>query len=70
MNILNTLQQLEPVTEKGTGKSMFLKCRGILKDYKSERNFFKMLEAHILVTLQALNLQLCQKIISTTSILQ
>ena len=40
---------------------MFLKCREIWKDYKFKRNPFKMLNAHFLVTLEALNLLLCQK---------
>ena len=39
----------------------------MLKDYKSERNPLKV---HFLITLQALNLQFCQKRKSTTSIFQ
>ena len=50
---------------------MFLSCRDLLKDYKSECNPSKMLKTYFfLVALQALNLQLCQKINSTTSIFQ
>ena len=49
---------------------MLLKCREILKDYKSERSPLEMLKVHGLVTLQALNLKLCQKLNSTTSIFQ
>ena len=56
MNILKTLQQVEVITEKGSGKQSFQKCREILKDYKSKRNPLKMLKAPFLVTLQMLSL--------------
>ena len=42
MNILKTLQELEAATKEGFGKKMFLKCREILKDYKSNQNPLKM----------------------------
>ena len=64
------LGRVKKSTEKGSGKQMLLKCREILKDYKSERSPLKMLKVHGLVTLQALNLKLCQKLNSTTSIFQ
>ena len=44
-----------------------LKCRKILVDNKSKRNPLEMLKAHFLVTLQVLNMQLCQKRNSTSS---
>ena len=44
MNILKTLQRLEAANKKGFRKYMFLKCRAILKDYKSEQNPLKMLK--------------------------
>ena len=50
INILKILQWLQASTEKGYGKQMLLNCREI---YKSDRNPFKMLKAHFLVTLQA-----------------
>ena len=37
-------QQLEAAAEKCSGKYKFLKCRKILKDYKSEQNPLKMLK--------------------------
>ena len=42
INILKTLQELEAATKEGFGKKMFLKCREILKDYKSDQNPLKM----------------------------
>ena len=56
MNIFKTLQHVEAAPEKGSGKQRFQKCRGILKDYKSDCNPLKMHKAHFLVTLQALSL--------------
>ena len=44
MDTLKTLQRLEAATEKCSGKYMLLKCRNILKDYKSECNPLKMLK--------------------------
>ena len=38
------LQQLEAAAKKFCGKNTFLKCRKILKDYKSERNPLKILK--------------------------
>ena len=37
-------QRLEAAAEKCSGKYKFLKCRKILKDYKSEQNPLKMLK--------------------------
>ena len=65
-NKLKILQRLEAAAEECSGKCAFLKCQEILKNYKSERNPLKRLEE--VNFLQALNLQLCQKITSTTSI--
>ena len=44
MDILKTLELLEAVAERCSGKKTFLKCRKILKDYKCERNPLKMLK--------------------------
>ena len=59
------LQRLEAAAKKCYGKKKFLQCQKILKDYKSERNPLKILKAFLV-----LNLQLCRKINSTTSIFQ
>ena len=42
MNILKSLQHLEVVTEQGSGKQRFQKCREILKDYKSKCNHMEI----------------------------
>ena len=44
MNILKTLSTVRTAAEKCSGKYKFLKCRKILKDYKSEQNPLKMLK--------------------------
>ena len=46
MDTLKTSHQSEAASEKASEKKIFLKYREILKDYKSERNPLKMLEAH------------------------
>ena len=70
IDFLKSLQQLKSANEKSSGKQVFLKCQAILKEQNSEPNPLKMLKVDFLVTFQAFNLQLCQKIISTTNIFQ
>ena len=66
---MKTLQLLEAPTKNGLEKKIFVKCQKILKEYKSERSFENTViqsfentsRRKLLVTLQAFNLQLCQK---------
>ena len=70
MDIWKPFQRLEVAAEKCFGKKTFLKCGKILKDYKSEQNPLKILKRVLFGKVADLNLQLCRKINSITSIFQ
>ena len=70
MNILKTLQQLGTTTERYSVKQTLVKCREMLQLQIQARPFEIALSSTFLVRLQALNLQSCPEINSTTSALQ